>query len=278
MLAAVLAGREAVWFKRHGALFAGFDRFGLLVGPLDIFLLVRSADRATEWISRLSPFRPPGLCAYLVFPGVRSSHWLRSSSFSRQSIAACRDHNVSIRLAGRARMGVYCAPGSGRRRIFVFRRSTESYHRVNDDRHACVPTQPRTILILKRQLPLIIQRLQRALDKLQAPEKADLTHVDVADWWYEATTRHGHNGVQFRATISTHAAIPADLYDSVIDNLLENAYVKRRAETGIEITVTLQSEVESVCLRVCDQGCAIATARANELFKQPVLSYSGLGI
>ncbi|CAN5837557.1 hypothetical protein BH20PSE1_BH20PSE1_07850 [soil metagenome] len=89
-----------------------------------------------------------------------------------------------------------------------------------DDNDDAVPTQPRTILILKRQLPLIIQRLQRALDKLQAPEKADLTHVDVADWWYEATTRHGHNGVQFRATISTHAAIPADLYDSVIDNLL----------------------------------------------------------
>jgi K+-sensing histidine kinase KdpD len=72
-------------------------------------------------------------------------------------------------------------------------------------------------------------------------------------------------------------AIPADLFDSVIDNLLEDAYVKRRAESGIEITVTLQSEVGSVCLRVCDQGSAIATARANELFKQPVLSYSGLG-
>lgn len=51
-------------------------------------------------------------------------------------------------------------------------------------------------------------------------------------------------------------AIPADLFDSVIDNLLENAYVKRRAESGIEITVTLQSEMRSVCLRVCDQGSA----------------------
>ena len=105
-----------------------------------------------------------------------------------------------------------------------------------------------------------------------------MTHVDVANWWHEATTRHGHNGVQFRATISTHTAIPAELFDSVIDNLLENAYAKRRAETGIGITVTLQSEVGSVCLRVCDQGSAIVTDRANELFKQPVLSYSGLGI
>ncbi|MFH0342600.1 MAG: sensor histidine kinase [Chromatiales bacterium] len=147
----------------------------------------------------------------------------------------------------------------------------------NDDEQA-VSTQPRTTLILRRQLPLIIQRLQRALDKLQTPEKAGVTHVDVADWWHGATTRHGHNGVQFRATISTHTAIPADLFDSVIDNLLENAYVKRRAETGIGVTVTLQSEVGSLCLRVCDQGSAIAAARANELFKQPVLSYSGLGI
>jgi len=147
----------------------------------------------------------------------------------------------------------------------------------NDDEQA-VSTQPRTTLILRRQLPLIIQRLHRALDKLQAPEKASVTHVDVADWWHEATTRHGQNGVQFRATISTHTAIPADLFDSVIDNLLENAYAKRRAETGIGITATLQSEVGSVCLRVCDQGSAIATARASALFKQPVLSYSGLGI
>ena len=147
-----------------------------------------------------------------------------------------------------------------------------------DDNDDAVPTQPRTILILKRQLPLIIQRLQRALDKLQAPEKAGVTHVDVADWWQEASTRHSHNGVEFRATISTHTAIPADLFDSVIDNLLENAYLKRRAETGIGITVTLQSEVGRVCLTVCDQGSAIDTARANEILKQPVLSFSGLGI
>ncbi len=66
--------------------------------------------------------------------------------------------------------------------------------------------------------------------------------------------------------ITPHTAIPADLFDSVIDNLLGNAYIKRRAETGIGITVTLQSEVRSVCLRVCDQGSAIAAARANELF------------
>ena len=147
----------------------------------------------------------------------------------------------------------------------------------NDDEQA-VSTQPRTTLILKKQLPLIIQRLQRALDTLQAPEKVGLEHVDVADWWHQATTRHGHNGVEFRAIISTHTAIPADLFDSVIDNLLENAYLKRRAETGIGITVILQSEEGGICMTVCDQGSAIATARANELFKQPVLSYSGLGI
>ncbi|MGH8565202.1 MAG: ATP-binding protein [Gammaproteobacteria bacterium] len=66
--------------------------------------------------------------------------------------------------------------------------------------------------------------------------------------------------------------IPGDLFHSVLDNLLENAYYKRRVGSELDITVTLASRA------VCDNGSVIGPETAGQLFKQPVPSRSGHGI
>ncbi|MGH9893140.1 MAG: sensor histidine kinase, partial [bacterium] len=132
--------------------------------------------------------------------------------------------------------------------------------------------------ILKRQLPLIIDRLQSALTKLQKPEKTSNPETALEGWWREAEDHHASMGVEFRNLIhdGIHDGvrdarrIPGDLFHGILDNLLENAYYKRRVDPRLEITVTLASRDIGLCLTVCDNGSVIV--------KQPVPSRSGHGI
>jgi signal transduction histidine kinase len=138
--------------------------------------------------------------------------------------------------------------------------------------------QHRGQAILKRQLPLIIDRLQGALTKLQEPEKTDHPEVKLKAWWQEALDRHEATGVAFRDEADGDGSIPGDLFHSVLDHLLENAYYKRRLEGRLDITVTLAAERGLLALRVCDDGSVIGPEMAALLFKQPVPSRSGHGI
>ncbi|MGH8576832.1 MAG: sensor histidine kinase [Gammaproteobacteria bacterium] len=148
--------------------------------------------------------------------------------------------------------------------------------------------------ILKTQLPLIIDRLQSALTKLQKPEKTSNPETALEAWWREAEDHHASMGVEFRNLIhdgihdgiddGIHDGIrdarriPGDLFHSVLDNLLENAYYKRRVESELDITVTLASRGRHPALTVCDNGSVIGPETADQLFKQPVPSRSGHGI
>ena len=71
--------------------------------------------------------------------------------------------------------------------------------------------------------------------------------------------------------------IPRVLFDSVADNLLQNALAKREAETGVRIRVTLACG-ERIALRVRDTGQAVPPELAPTLLRAPVVSGSGLGI
>lgn len=140
--------------------------------------------------------------------------------------------------------------------------------------------------ILKRQLPLIIDRLQSALTKLQKPEKTSNPETALEGWWREAEDHHASMGVEFRNLIhgGIHDGardtrrIPGDLFHGILDNLLENAYYKRRVDPSLDITVTLASRDGRLCFTVCDNGSVIGPETAGQLFKQPVPSRSGHGI
>lgn len=131
---------------------------------------------------------------------------------------------------------------------------------------------------LRRQLPHLTNRLQLALDKLQAPEDNTISWRKLDAWWSELKARNAGGDIEFESEIETSSPIPVDLFDSVVENLLENARSKRHSEPGIEIIVHLDADGEHIALSVTDTGSRIDDEVASTIFKAPVNSRSGLGI
>lgn len=69
--------------------------------------------------------------------------------------------------------------------------------------------------------------------------------------------------------------LPAELFDSTADTLIDNALYKMTQDATLEITVILSAEPR---LRVCDTGDPVPRAIAEELLTAPVASDSGLGV
>ncbi len=131
---------------------------------------------------------------------------------------------------------------------------------------------------LRRQLPHLTNRLQLALDKLQAPEDNTISWRKLDAWWSDLKARNAGGDIEFESDIKTSSPIPVDLFDSVVENLLENARAKRHSEPGIDIIVRLDADDGHIALSVADTGSGINTEVASTIFKAPVNSRSGLGI
>jgi signal transduction histidine kinase len=132
--------------------------------------------------------------------------------------------------------------------------------------------------LMQRQLPQITQRLNATLDKLRTPQPADATRVDAAVWWEGLIQRHTGRNIHFQMDGPPRdLKLPQELFDSVADNLIENAVNKSATGTGLQIRVTL-SAARGGTLTVCDNGAAIAKSTESQLFEAPVPSQSGLGV
>ncbi|MEO8039279.1 MAG: HAMP domain-containing sensor histidine kinase [Betaproteobacteria bacterium] len=133
--------------------------------------------------------------------------------------------------------------------------------------------------LIQRQLPQIAQRLQSTLDKLDSRRPTPTEQVSAADWWRALAQRYAHEGVEFTATrLPATARLPGELFDSVADNLLQNALEKRRrSETG-RIEAALRADANGCRLSVSDAGSPIPEATARQFFSAPVTSNSGLGV
>ena len=132
--------------------------------------------------------------------------------------------------------------------------------------------------LLRRQLPVIAQRLQQTLDKLRRPETEGAQFVPAAQWWAGLQARYGRDGVGFAAAGEIgEERIPATLFNSAAENLLENALAKRRATPDLQIGVEFAA-ADAPFLKVCDDGAAIPAEVAENLFRAPVPSQAGLGI
>ena len=133
--------------------------------------------------------------------------------------------------------------------------------------------------LLQRQLPQITQRLQQTLEKLQTPQGAQYGDgaMPAETWWEALRQRYAHQRIVFSdAPFEAGATVPGALFDSVVDNLLHNALLKRQSEHAVLIRVTLSGDGR--CLTVADNGRAIDAAIAALLFRAPVPSGGGLGI
>lgn len=132
--------------------------------------------------------------------------------------------------------------------------------------------------LVARQLPLLRQRLQLALEKLQSPQAGDSRLCTAAQWWQGFTERNASAEIQFQQALEHDPIIPAELFDSVAENLLENARFKAQTEPGLNVTARVASNSNGVSLSVVDSGRAVPSTIAEALFEAAVSSASGLGI
>jgi signal transduction histidine kinase len=132
--------------------------------------------------------------------------------------------------------------------------------------------------LIRRQLPAIAQRLSATLDKLQRPGNEESQQVPLRDWWESAARQYQGQNVEFSAAgLDPETQVPKALFDSVADNLLQNAIAKRAGGTDIRIRMTIKCG-KAPELRVCDSGRAMPPELAASLLRAPVRSSAGLGI
>ncbi|WP_301103246.1 hypothetical protein [Propionivibrio sp.] len=134
--------------------------------------------------------------------------------------------------------------------------------------------------LLQRQLPQITQRLQLTMKKLQAPQDPpeEASGLVLAEtWWNGLQQRYAHDNILFSpVALDPAARLPAALLDSVADNLLHNALLKRQDESGLAVRAALAADATLFC--VCDDGSALREEIVSGLLRAPVASENGLGI
>jgi signal transduction histidine kinase len=132
--------------------------------------------------------------------------------------------------------------------------------------------------LIRRQLPVIAQRLTSTLEKLQRPQTESEQFVPIDSWWENLKRQYVENGVQFElGSLKDGATLPRSLAESIADNLIQNALTKRFMNPEVKIAVTLDCD-HALDFRVCDTGRAISGEIEKLLFHAPVKSHSGLGI
>jgi signal transduction histidine kinase len=129
--------------------------------------------------------------------------------------------------------------------------------------------------LVRRQLPLVAERLAQTLARLERPQAETGTSVTAAQWWQALARQYQGECVEFPVpAMSGNERVPRELFDSVADNLIRNALAKRRERADLRVRVSLQADG----LRVCDDGPALPPELAKRLLRAPIASASGLGI
>jgi sensor histidine kinase regulating citrate/malate metabolism len=83
--------------------------------------------------------------------------------------------------------------------------------------------------------------------------------------------------VQFKVEGSADVKLPAELFDSIADNLIENALQKTADPSALQVRVAF-SAARGGTLAVSDSGTALPRSLAAQLFDAPVASQTGLGV
>ena len=136
---------------------------------------------------------------------------------------------------------------------------------------------PESQKLLQSNLRQIGLRLESTLEKLRAPRlNTQINLVDCHKWMERIEKQHGSNSrMLFNSDIENNLTLPVDLFDSVAENLINNALRKPSAR---QVELRLLSSNDTILLSVCDDGEAINADIETSLFAKPVSSGSGMGI
>lgn len=133
--------------------------------------------------------------------------------------------------------------------------------------------------LLQRQLPELTRRLHTTIEKLRAPTVPTVEMAaDARGWWAELERRLGGGDVEMTAAIDSAARVPAGLFDSFVENALENARAKAARGAPLAISIRFRCDASLVELSVCDSGAAVPEAVVRRLFREPIERGHALGI
>jgi K+-sensing histidine kinase KdpD len=135
-----------------------------------------------------------------------------------------------------------------------------------------------TYQILKKQLPLLTERLQTTLEKLSAPALEASESVSLKTWWQEMQSKYAGRNISFNGTVHSDPPIPLEMFNTVTENLLDNARSKRLVEPELSISVELQADNNNIDLRVIDNGSPVTDDTLEQLFNEVIFSENGFGI
>ena len=130
-----------------------------------------------------------------------------------------------------------------------------------------------------KQIPTINERLETTLRKLTEPSqnKRD-KDVMLSEWWLDLQQRYQGRNIELHAEIEIDRAIPDEMFNTVSENLLENARAKRLNKREIDIKAQLVSNPDGIVFSVMDSGYAVPADKAKFLLAEPVRSDQGLGV
>ncbi len=131
--------------------------------------------------------------------------------------------------------------------------------------------------LLQTNLTQISTRLENTLDRLKAPELGtQLKIAECSQWIEKLEIEHESNSrIAIHSDIENNLPLPVDLFDSVIDNLINNALKKPSVKA---IVIRLVRNAKSMELSVCDDGAPVEENIVATLFKQHITGGSGMGI
>ncbi len=157
--------------------------------------------------------------------------------------------------------------------------STQTMTQILNDNDA---QMQEIIDVLKRQMPLLTQRLNTTLEKLRAPATMEsseqITSSSMLQWWNQLQLRYSDRHIEFSADVDKDIDVPIDVFTTVVENLLDNARSKRIREPKLKIFIELIKAEDNLHLTVTDTGSAIDPAIYPHLLKEIVSSNDGFGI
>ncbi len=131
--------------------------------------------------------------------------------------------------------------------------------------------------LLQTNLLQISWRLENTLDKLRIPKLNTQIILHHCDQWMDKLEEQYKSSpkIVLHRDIEHNVQVPIDLFDSVVENLINNA--TRKSSTK-RIDIRLLSQANIIMLSVCDDGSVVKESIEDNLFKHPVSSGAGMGI
>lgn len=130
--------------------------------------------------------------------------------------------------------------------------------------------------LLQQNLNQISNRLESTLAKLKSPEiTTSIKIIGLDDWVKRFHAEHSYPWLSVNHDISVNHAVPCELFDSVINNLISNTQNKKEVT---QVILDINAGEEMIVVTVCDNGNPVKPELEKNLFIKPVSSGEGMGI